>query len=326
MNLTINDKQYTFNNELGELPIKTYLDFQKLLGKRELRKQTLVNDDTVNVTDEGIFEEVPVGEESESFIRTKYEDIVLLLSDIPEKYVRDYPDLTEELLPVIKDFNNNNTLLEKVFIENEEGVLKTGYIFEYDDDWYFLPFVDMFTFQEWSNIETFTRFNEDILYTLVVLLRKFKEEPNIEERGSKLKKYRVCLNAPKFNYNDTSFQMVDKYDIVSSIQTKYIYSTFKLYLEHIGTVKNCYRYIYGEHNVKSQPSPNYEEYSRLVGWEDTICRIAETTAFNSNKGALFAVRYAYFIDVLEYLNVKRGRDIAESMDYDYRENNRNKGV
>ena len=322
MDITINNITYQFNNELGELPIGTYLQFQKILGRRELIKQTLVNENTVDITDEGIYEQVEVGKESEEFIRTKYEDVVILLSNIPEMYVRDYPNLIEELLPLIKDFEDDNTLFESVMVENDEGVLKKGYVFEYDDDWYFLPFVDMFTFQEWSNIETFTRFNEDILYTLVTLLRRFKDTPNIEERGSKLRKYRVCLNAPKFNYNDTSFRMEDKYAVISSIQTKYVYLTFKLYLEHIDDVKTQYRYIYGQHNIKSRPSPNYNEFSRLVGWEDTIGKIAETTAFNSNKGALYAVRYAYFIDVLEYLNVKRGRDIAESMDYDYRENNR----
>jgi len=347
MLITLNEVDYNFKNDFNELTIYEYMEVQKILGEHEKRKSdnNIINDESIiEETDKGnteIYEIVPIEEESLTFKVNKYYKLIKMLSNIPDKILDEYiikhcnelntfPELLDIMLNyiVVYDESSKTDKIKHYAVElnDKEGLelfndTSSGYIFEDDDNWFFIPNFNMIRFQEWSDIETFTTFNKNVIYILISLIRKFDEEPIIEEIGSKFNKRLICKNIPKYKKNSKlTFTNEDKEYIVSSMLTKDIYWLLKYFIDETSNIKDSYRYIYGEHNVKSEPSPNYDKFSQMIGWEDTICRLAETPVFNSNNGSLYTVRNSYFIDVLEYLNVKRGRDIVENQDYEYRQN------
>ncbi len=74
--------------------------------------------------------------------------------------------------------------------------------------------------------------------------------------------------------------------------------------------------IYEVESAFTEPKkPTEEVYLRYAGWNDVVVSLSETNAFNSSKGTLHAVRNANCVEVLEFLNWKRGKSFAEYEDY-----------
>jgi hypothetical protein len=187
---------------------------------------------------------------------------------------------------------------------------------EEDNDYFGIPDISDLHFQEWCDIDTLTKVN--VASVLQVLLKRIK-----------VNKVLGVNNKENIEYSSKSYDHTHrkqflnfgaKREILSDLKVKDGLCLLLYYLDSISQVKSEYPYIYGDYDIKSSPSPNYSKFSNLVGWEDSIGKLAELPVFNSSRGTLHAIRNTHFAEVLDYFSVKRGRDIAECKDYQLNNN------
>lgn len=89
------------------------------------------------------------------------------------------------------------------------------------------------------------------------------------------------------------------------------------YFNDITTIKGMYQFVFGDYGDDGTPAgKEISEHLKRFKWEDTIVSLANNPApiFNHSKGTLYGVRNANCFDVIDYLNVKTSRDIAEKAD------------
>lgn len=228
-------------------------------------------------------EYVERGKESEEFIKNKHINILSYLSKIDKNIFYEYPFLVDELNNFVESFSDNSEIWEQKEINK-----KTWQIDNYSK----------WTFQEWCDIENYVSKTNNILYGFYVLVYIF-------DKRTKKRKY-------------------DRHQNINNIKTFWenqpIKGNLNTILDLLDTIYNIKQKFYYIYEAKSPTfgtynSDNLKKYHKIFGWEDTIIQIAETNLFNSINGSLFAVRNANAYEVLEYLNLKTARDIAENSDY-----------
>lgn len=280
----INDVKYNVKQNTKDMTIKDYFDIQAVLARRQEGKKTEYLDGTFDV------EYRKTEEESEDFKLEKTIDILHIISDIPKELFNEYPELVLEIESLVESFEVDKKIWKTKKIGN--------ITWKYDQ-------IKEWCFQQWVDCENAS--SDNLLYPFVISLYKYK----VDDKTCTRKYDRFH---PDFKQKLNLWLSQDAWSNTASITS---------FLSSIADAKTYYPYIYGDLESSSPEAGKYmKEYFKFVKWEDTIVSIAQTPVFNSSKGTLYAVRNANVIEVLQYLNIKRGRDYAEGEDYNNKHNNK----
>lgn len=282
----------TLENELGEettYELATNLD-DITLGEwvalmNAVSKREWKEIGKMALSDEILKELVDVDKETEEFKTQKIVDCLYILSNIPVELFTTFPSLTDELAQLVdwKDLMNDTSKPANE-LEAYEVMFKKINIGDC-------------TFQQWCDFENFI--GENMLIAFVVFLS----------------------NGKPYNRFHPDFE--EKMMMFSRIPARGNAATLQSILDEIYKIRDDYRYVYSTEEVLTGEN-NYhtEEHHKLFKWEDVIVSIAETPMFTSEKGNLWAVRNANVLEVLDYLNIKRSKDLAELKDFKAKDKNK----
>jgi hypothetical protein len=275
--IKLNDVEYMFKNSIDDLTIKDYFEIQKLNSEREVK--TFENDAMLG----GTVAYVERDKESEIFIKNKNINILSYLSKIPVNIFIEYPFLSDELNTMLGSFKDDSAIWETKEINNKIWCIEK---------------YTKWIFQEWCDMENYVTNMGNILYIFYVFVYMLDKRT----KNRKYDRYQNINNIKLFweqqpakgNINT----ILDLFDTVKNIKKRFFY---------IYENKITYINTYSADNIK--------KYHKLFGWEDTIIQIAQTNLFTSTKGNLHAVRNGNCFEILEFLNMKTARDIAENADF-----------
>lgn len=275
--IKLDDVEYHFKNSIDDLTIKEYFEIQKINSQRETK--SFDNDKMLG----NAVVYVERDKESELFIKNKNINILSYLSGIPVNIFLEYPFLSDELNKMLGSFKDDSDIWNKKIISDKTWCLDN---------------YKKWIFQEWCDMENYVTNNSNVLYIFYVFVY-------VLDKRTKNRKYdryqnlniikNFWENQPaKGNINT----ILDLFDTVQNIKKRFSY----IYEPKISSI-NTYN------------SDNVKKYHKIFGWEDTIINIAQSNLFTSAKGNLHAVRNYNCFEILEFLNIKTARDMAENADF-----------
>ena len=305
LKFTVNDVEYSLKQNLKEITIKEYFDIMKIQSEK-LEMPVKDEDKFMDGTYEVKYYER--GSEPIEFRWRKDNELISLLAGIPLDVLEQSPELSETLMDYIEPFEDDSAVWSnkrvmktitvkkevekngKVKMVNVEEEVESDYIWKYDK-------VNAWSFQQWVDCENASR--QTLYYPFLIALFKQKE-------GSKTK---VAYNRSHPDFDDKEAYWLN--------QTAYgNINTIVHILNEMSKVREMFYWIYEAQTAFPEKQKKTEKiYSTFAGWNDVVVSLSETNAFNSSKGTLYAVRNANCIEVLEYLNWKRGKAFAEYEDY-----------
>lgn len=280
--IEIDSVKYHFNNDFNNYNIRNYLKIMDILNEREIVKiKNAFGLDETRYLDRK--------EESEKFKRQKKEKILnFLIPNLP-KWVF---ELKEKRFSQLFTLVENNLIVEVEFDDLKSITYGDWFkLADIDGNELFCPKYHSLSFQEFVDMDNDVCV-QDTPTILALLLRLDKSK-----------------NYDKY-HRDLSLK--DKNDFLNGISVKKSYKLLEYYTTFLKDVKETYTFLWGDHNLpKTSRTDNYEEFCKIAGWEHTICILAEKQIF----GKLSEVRNQPFFEVLSYLNIKKGAEIAEAKDY-----------
>jgi hypothetical protein len=308
LSIKINDVEYSLKQNLKEITIKEYFDIMKIQSKRceiPVKEADKFKDGTYDI------QYYESGKEPLEFVWDINAELINILSYIPIDILKQSPEISTELLQYVDDFTDDTsvwkskpitkTITEKVLVSDKkhkfvETIVNTDYNWVYDEpsDW---------CFQQWVDSENATK--QKLYYPFLMCLYK-------QKNGSKTK--RLYSRAHKdFDEKEAYWLEQPAYGNINTIISV---------LNKMSEVRNLFYWIYeARSKFTEKEKPTQKIYSEFSGWNDVVVSLSECNAFNSSKGTLYAVRNANCVEVLEYLNWKRGKAFAEYEDYKIEEQN-----
>jgi len=266
-------EQYTICTAIDDLLFGQYSEMLKVLWRRE----QVVDIETTD--GEKLMKTLPTNEESQEFKDLKDLDLIAVLSDVPQSYYEEYPELKQDVFEAIDDiYHDDSSPIEAVIINGEN---------------YIVTDILQWTFQEWCDMEGMLQQINDI-GVLPILAVAFK-------RAGKYDRF----------HNDYH----DKVQQLSMMSAQGLVSCINKIMEDMQPMRDSHPFIY-KMNVSDEPTSKFmQEHLERMKWEDTIVTLAQSNVFNSVQGTLFGVRNANVLDVLNYLNVTKSKEGAEYLEY-----------
>lgn len=277
--ITIENKQYEVATTLDDITLGQYVALSQILARREWK---VIG--KLALSDEVLKDLVEVGKESEEFKLEKVIDMLCTVSDIDKDLFVNYPSLVEIVEPLVDwsgIFNDKTPIIQEIEVyEQKFKVIRPS----------------LAEFQRWCDFENFV--SDNPLIAFVVYL----------DNGTQYNRYH-----PDF---DTKMMMF------SRMEAKGNAALLDYILDEVHQIRDSYKFVYGTTGDDEDGEPagaSITEHHNRFKWEDVIVSIAETNMFTSDRGNLYAVRNANTLDVLDYLNIKRSRELAEYKDARARE-------
>lgn len=303
--IKIDDVEYSLKQNLKEITIREYFDIMKIQSKK-CEKPVKESDKYVDGYYE--IEYYDTKDEPFDFTLQKTNEILHILSKIPLEILNNYPELSENLLQYVESLNDDSkiwktskifkTISKKVeYLDNNktkykmvDEIVETEYVWCYDEP-------ENWSFQQWVDSENSTKLG--LYYPFLLSLYKNKKGSN---------KKRVYSRAhPELDSIENEWLEQPAFGNINVI----IYI-----LNKMSEIRNLFFWIYEAQTKFPEPLKQMQEiYNNFAGWNDVVVSLSETNAFNSSKGTLYAVRNANCVEVLEFLNWKRGKSFAEYEDY-----------
>lgn len=311
LNIKIDDVEYSLKQNLKDISIKEYFDIMKVYSKR----CEIPVDDKDKYLD-GTYE-IKYYERKDEPLHFKWQidnEIINILSGIPIDILTEHQEISQELVSYIDILEDTSevwnskrvtkiiTKKEQVIIDGKkkfkmfDEIVETDYNWVYDEpkDW---------TFQQWVDAENASK--QHLSYPFILSLYKQKV-------GSKSKRL----------YSRAHTDFDDKQEYWFNVSAYGNINTVIGILNKISEVRKLFYWIYeAQSQFPSEDKPTQKIYNEFAGWNDVVVSLSETNAFNSSKGTLHAVRTSNCIEVLEFLNWKRGKAFAEYEDYKIDERN-----
>ena len=253
----------------------TFGEYCRLIQITTRRERVL--DMTTNDGEE-IWEDVEVGKESQLFLDKKEIDFLSIITEIPTELYEEFPQLKEII------FNETGDLFADDS-EPMEFITLNGVDYTYPEliDW---------TFQEWCDMEGAVQMIKDhtIIFPLTTIIRQAGR---------------------RYNRFHPDFQ--GKRQMLEALPAKGLVATVMQIINEMKPMREAHPYIY-KASYGEDAGRYLKQHLEVVKWEDTIVQLAQSNVFNSPSGTLNGVRIANVLEVLQYLNVKKGRDMAEYLD------------
>jgi hypothetical protein len=281
--IEINEITYQLKTSFDDLTLGEWSQANKILADREKRNEEELHKHLQELNDDVEYSEYnSPDEETDEFRYDKYARMLNVVSGIPIDILKEYTDIIDTLIDEMED----------IYTDDSEPSTK----FNLDDEIWHFPSVNVMTFQQWCDAENMLSIN--LLNAFCILLLK---------EGKQYDRFH-----PDFDIRLELFGNEPAKGYVSSLLN---------FLNEMSLVRENYKFLYGGESTGSDAdSPNQKAHADRFKWEEVIRSLAETQVFNSPTGTLNGVRTANTLDVLDYLNVKRSKDIAESKDFKAREN------
>lgn len=360
MQFTFNNQQYYLKTDINDIehPI-TLLDYCKILDIFRQRERNpefdeqyksidldnLKEDDKLKVLSSQQEEYIEVGNESEAFKMKRYEDLFLLLSNVPESVMKQMQEqfidynftsvfqiLMQSIKNITKDDSSNITKIQTKLFNIPDHSLKNRY--------YSYPDLDTISFEQWCNIETLGRSNSvnpndtttiaiaaslltpieslDVFDTNGQLIYfdsiqakiEYFKTTDINRVNTKLKNATNTTNPFKSNSINSNLRLVSASPASSNL------SLIDCIKNDIEFIRSSFKGLYSS-SGGDKVGKNTQTYLEGVGWFDTIISLANNPSpiFNSPTGTLDAVKQRNALDVLNYLNIKKQKDDAEYKDW-----------
>jgi hypothetical protein len=312
IHFTVGDIEYSLKQNLNEITVKEYFEIVKIQDEKcakPLVKSSVIDTSKLPV------EYYNYDEEPAYFKWNKINRTINLLSGLPLEILEEYYELGDklfehvnltELLPVWKTHIDYKIVTEKVAYDkggvtkykNLDSKVESDYVWTYDkaEDW---------CFQQWVDCENGSRIS--LYYPFVISVYKKK-------KGSSAKR-KYDRSLPSFE-SDLEFWLNEP----ASENINTIINV----LNEMSEIRKYFKWIYEVESAFAEPrKPTETIYLEDAGWNDVVVSLSETNAFNSAKGTLNGVRTANCVEVLEFLNWKRGKAFAEYEDYKLEEQLKN---
>lgn len=289
--IKINGKSYKILQNIDDLTFGDWLEITEIFTRREYKihifKKNYKEGDELNEEDY-VKEEIPFEKESEQFRDERRIDLIQFLSGVPKEFLINYPSLPDELESLVEW---DNLLIDKTDVKEKITV--------YGEDYEVIR-PSKGTFQMWCDAESYKKLN----YANILL---------------------VYLKDSK-GY-DRFFRNYDiKLQSILSENAKGLVSLFNSLLDEMATIRSEFKFVYSAEELQSdKKTVNMSVHYERFGWYDIIHSLAKSQVFNGVNGSLEAVRNKNTIEILDYLNIERSKDIAEYKDY-LANNNENKKI
>lgn len=221
--------------------------------------------------------EVEPGHESEEFKDKRLKKILTSYCNIPEEYYDRFLGLSEEIIELMPDLDSYDK-------KEKESFKMMG-------SEYFVQDLRHISFQQWADVESYT--DIDKLAPIAIL---------IMEKGK----------AYDYFNNDIHAKIKALYRLKAHDSMGTIVNMFSM----IRKLRDSYYFVY---NADYGQSSGYttkamQDHYKHFKWQDVVVTVAESGVFNGPLGSLHATRNANVLEVLNYLNIKRSREAAESRD------------
>lgn len=227
-------------------------------------------------SDEILKELVPIGEETEEFKEDKRIDLVAYVSGVKKELLIEFPSLPDIIESIVS--------WSSIFDDPEPYKDK---IVVYGEEYEVIrPSEDKF--QRWCDFENLANIN--LATGLLVYLS----------------------NGKRYNRFHPDFDI--KMQALLRSPARGLVSILNSLREEAGQIRDNYKFVYSQEELGVQTGRHTQEHYERFNWEDVIVSIAESPVFNSRRGTIYAVRNENVLEVLDYLNIKRSRDIAEYKD------------
>lgn len=269
----IEDVQYNVCTDLRDISLIKWSRLINILNRREY----IIDGETIN--GEEVKREIQRGNESDAFMWEQERDICVLLSDIPQELLDEYPELLQYIIPLFGLITTNEQ------VEIDEMTINGVY--------YAVDQIPDITFGQWADIEDYAKMEP--IYVLAGLMR----------RDGKV-------------YNRWQPDWTEKIAVVENLNAAEYAPVINWIQNNMNWVRSSFPFVYGteeDYEMSDYKSPNMDDHCQKFGWQHTINTLAETPVFNSDKGTLYGVRNADMLSVLEYLNILRSKQQAEHKDF-----------
>lgn len=221
-------------------------------------------------------EELEREKESDEFKEEKRIDLLHHLSLVPKELLTEYPSLPD----IIESLISWDNLFDDPTVQLEK-------ISVYGRNYELLR-PSQTTFQRWCDAENFRSIN-----TAAFLI------PYLDDSTPYNRFY------PDFN---------ERLEQLLGWKAEGLVFAFNSIAAEMHEIRDSYKFVYSNEESDSEVGINTQEHFQRFNWEDVTISVAESQVFNSPKGTLYAVRNESVLEVLDYLNVKRSRDLATYKD------------
>ena len=305
INFKIDDIEYSLKQNLKDVTIREYFDIMKIQSKRceiPVKESEKFVDGSYEV------KYYETKDEPFEFTFNKQNEVLHILSKIPIEILNNYPELGENLSNYIESFNDDSkiwknktvykTISKKVeYLEGSkkkykliDDIVETEFVWCFDEP-------ETWTFQQWVDCENATKLG--LYYPFLISLYKNK-------KGSKIKRV-YDRSHPNLDDIENEWLEFSAFGNINNIIH---------ILNKMSEIRSMFYWIYEVKSEFEEPLQKTQQiYNKFAGWNDVVVSLSETNAFNSSKGTLYAVRNSNCVEVLEFLNWKRGKSFAEYEDY-----------